>query len=814
MRFSVKNCTKKTIIFIGINFERKILPNQSNLIMKRCNAVLICFLMLFGALCYAQQGRNEEIVKAVNDYFMLERENIHAHFDKKVFMTNENIWFKGYVFHRKKNVPFFTTINVYASLIDDQGKILDTKLLYGNLGSFTGNFRLGDNFKSGKYYVQFYTNWMNNFSEDESSVYEIAVVNPGKGSGTALAPPDPSSINIDFSPEGGTFVSGVANNIGLQVSDCNHNPLSVTTAEIVDKSGIVIRKVQLNKLGYGRLEMPAGNTEGYKAIVDVNGRKHEKLLPTQELRGIALDVNSFSNADNTVVKIRSNKTTTDYYAGKSLHLIIHQDNKVSVMEFLLSPKNSEQIIAVPNTDIADGLNTLRIVDGNLLQVAERIFFKYPKAGLTSELTSTEKTSEKLGYKGKVSCPNMNISISVLPENSISFDETNDIYGSFLLLPYLDNSKKASGRHYFTTISRGRLYELDLFLLSQKSKYKWFNILQNPPKHNYSFDMGVTLRGSVPGSVDTKSSRIRLYSLTSGIDEMVEVNDKREFVFDHLIIPDSSYVNFTLLRRGQEPKELTLAPQVLNGTKKFNKPYVPQQYKYAAIDDSFNAPNIYQEVTELEGVTITGSGLKYANSYGNGNLRGYKPDEHMANVHQTLVNYLKTYSPFWVNDLNGELRIETRTINSVKGGQTTPAIFLDNVQLMSNTVLTNIQMSEVDEIYMSSTAIVPSVRNFMGMIKIYLKQGVNPRRKGSGTPEIIVKNSFEKITPFENVTYNIVDDKGFTNFGVIDWKPNIMTDENGEFSFSIPRMSAKPMRVLIEGFSADGKLISEIKTINN
>jgi len=41
----------------------------------------------------------------------------------------------------------------------------------------------------------------------------------------------------------------------------------------------------------------------------------------------------------------------------------------------------------------------------------------------------------------------------------------------------------------------------------------------------------------------------------------------------------------------------------------------------------------------------------------------------------------------------------------------------------------------------------------------------------------------------------------------------MTDENGEFNLALPKMSSKPLKVLIEGFSADGKLISEIKTIN-
>lgn len=775
----------------------------------------ICTLLIMSQKAYTQQGRNEEILKAVTDYFFLERENIHVHFDKNVFMTNESIWFKGYVFHRKKNVPFFTTVNVYASLIDSDGKILETKLIYGNIGSFSGSFKLGNKFKSGKYYVQVYTNWMNNFTEDESAVYEVAIVNPQTGAGNALAKADPSKINIEFTPEGGTLLSGTANSIGIHVSDCNHNAIpAVSSIDIADASGKMIKKIQLNKLGYGRFDLPA-DIQDYKGVVIIDDKKHEQPLPASQIRGIALEVNNYAIADKTIIKIRTNKSTAESFGARPVYILVHQDEKATVLELTLNNKNLEQTIAMPNTDIVDGMNTIRILDSDLRQLAERMFYKYPKTGLTAQIAKSSQTTSQLLYKGKVNYPNMNLSISVLPENTISFDDTNDIYGSFLLLPYLDNKKKASGRHYFTTLTKTKLYELDLFLMNQKSKYLWNNILQHPPKNIYTFDMGLTLKGTIPGAVDTKSARVRLYSFTLGIDEITDVNDKKEFQFDNLVIPDSSYVNFTLLKRGVEPKELTLAPQVLNVNKKFNKPYQPQPRCYAppAGNETMANPNIFTESTELSEVTIEGTRLKYANSFGNGNLHPYKISEQTANMYQNLMNFIKTYGGFRVEDTDGILRIYSRSVTTINGGYAGPIIYIDNVQLRDFSLLTIIQMSEVEELYMSSTAIVPSIQNYQGVIKIYLKKGVKPGGKNN-TPQIMVKNSFEKMSPFENVTYNTVDDKGFENFGIIDWESNIMTDENGEFNLSIPKMSSKPLKVLIEGFSADGKLISEIKTLNN
>jgi hypothetical protein len=783
-------------------------------------------LAIFGLLSvnqkiHAQQGRSQEIMKSVTDYFSLERENMHVQLDKSVFMTNESVWFKGYVFHRKKNIPFFNTINIYASLIDSEGKILETKLIYGNIGSFSGSFTLGNKFKSGKYYLQFYTNWMNNFIEDESAVYEISVVNPATGSGTALAKADPSKITIDLNPEGGTLLNGTVNNIGVHVADCNNNPLPVSVIDIADASGKVIKKVQVNKLGFGKFDLPADAPQGYKAIVTIDDVKHEKSLPAYELKGIAIEVNNYASslADKTMIKVRTNKVTYDSFNGQPLYMLIHQDEKAVVMELNLNNANFEQILVIPNTDFAGGLNTIRVLDSNLKQLTERMFFNYPKSGLNIDVTKNGQTADKLKFAGKVNYPNMDLSLTVLPETTISFDDTNDIYGSFLLLPYIQNQHKASGRHYFTTLSKNKLYELDLYLMNQKSKYQWINIRENPPKSSYLFDMGLTIKGTVPASIDSKSSTVRLFSLTSRIDENTVVNSNREFEFKNLIIEDSSYVSFTLLKKGIKPKELTLAPQVLNSSTKYNKPYKPEPrfYMPQSGPNEFNSPNIFNEdgSTELSEVTIEGKALKYANSFGNGDLHGYKISDGNANSYQTLMQFIKTYGGFYVNEnaSNGQVEIYTRTRNSINAAQAGPIIYLDNVQLLDYSMLSLIQTGDVDEIYMNSTTIVPSIRNYQGMIKIYLKKGARPGYEKNNTPTIIVRPAFEKPKPFENVTYNSVDDKGFENFGIIDWQPSIRTSENGEFSITIPKMSSKPLKVLIEGFSADGKLISEIKTID-
>lgn len=777
---------------------------------------------LFITTSLQAQTKSDQIMKTVTDYFSMERENIHVQFDKSVFMNSESIWFKGYVFHRKKNIPFFNTINIFGSIMDDQGKVLETKLIYGNIGSFNGEFKLGDKFKSGKYYIQFYTNWMNNFIEDESAVYEIAVINQSEGPGTALAKPDLSKINIDLTPEGGIYLAAFPAAIGIHVADLNNNPLAVSSVDIVDAQGKLVKKVPVNKLGFGKLDLPANAPKGYKAVVYLDDVKHEKPLPAPSISGIAIEVNSYAAADKTLIKVHTTKSTLDAFGGNPVYMLVHQDDKALIMELNLNNTSYEQSLVIPNTDLAPGMNTVRILDSNMTQLNERLFFNYPKNGLSIDLAKSGESTDALYIRGKVNYPNMNLSATILPENTISFDDTNDIYGSFYLLPYVENQHKPSGRHYFTTLSKGKMFELDLYLLSQISKYKWINVKQNPPKSSFTFDMGLTLKGVVPSSVESKFSKIRMYSLTSAIDETTEVNDNKEFYFKNLILDDSSYVNFTLLRKGEKPKELTLAPQILNNNTKYNKTYKPEPHFYArkadagvVVDDVKN-PNFYRDAIELDEVQIEAKTLKYANSPGNSDLHGYKITRDKANSYQSLLQFIKTYGGFVVNDRvneSGTITIESRTPISINAGPARPVIMVDGVQLRDINMLTVILMDDVDEIYMSSTKIIPNINAYIGMISIYLKKGVIPGKKASRTPNIVVKNAFEKPSHFKNVTYNTVDDEGFYNFGIIDWQPSIRTLSDGVFSLSVPKLSAKPLKVLIEGFSADGKLISEIKTIN-
>lgn len=779
--------------------------------------ILIPFFALSTMLSYSQNSNEdkEKIVKIINSYFELDRENIHLQFDKKIFLTDEKIWFKGYVFNRKTKTPFFTTTNVYATLYDGKGTKLAEKLLYGNNGSFSGNFELDDTFSSGKYYVQVYTNWMNNFIENEAATFEIDVIdksNPSLKKNT----PDYSKINIEFFPEGGKIIESIKNNIGIKISDCNGKPFPITEGEILNSEGKLIQKFTINRFGYGKFQLPPDN-KLYKASFTVNNQKVEEIIPAGESYGLAIETNNYILKDKTITKIRTNEKSLGKLAEKPLYFIVQQDDKSSIFDINFSNKQLEQTLIFSNENLYEGLNTIRIVDADMNQLAERFIFTYPKESLNLTLEVPKKANDSVSISGKINFPYNNVSISILPENTISINKETDIFGSLFINPYL-NEAVIETAYYFNESLKTRFYEMDLLLLNQKTgKYKWTDIVAGPPKKNTEFEIGLTVKGTINQTLNAKNRpKIQLFSAKGGVNEFSEINQKNEFFFDNLVLGDSTWVNFTL-KDADKYVPIKLYPQVLNSKGRFLKPFVPKQKSCQPIMEQIQneIPNFSKEVVYLDNVEVTGNvkkKLKYKNAAGNMNLRSFKISDTENNTYIDVLQFIQQ-NGFEVVNSGGQVGVYSKRTSSIQGGKSSPAVYIDNVQLMGFDRLVNMRMDEIDEIYLSPNAFIPSVRNNSGIIKIYLKTGPSsPAYKKTSYP-FVIQQGFAEIDDYKNPSYVSTSDKGFQNFGTLGWFPTIMSQEDGSFQIQIPKMNQRKVKLLIEGFSVDGKLISEIRTVD-
>ncbi len=778
--------------------------------MKKSLITFFLLLFLISAKSTAQQDKKEIIDKALTAYFALDRENIHVHLDKNIFLAGEETWFQGYVLQRKLKLPNQTT-NVYCALLDNNGTVLNTKLLHCNFGDFSGNIKLDKTLPSGRYFLQFYTNWMNNFIEDESSVHEISILNQ---SDKGLQKINSATTKIEFFPEGGNLIRNTKNSVVVKISGCGNTTLAVKNIEIKNAKGELLKNVPVNKLGYGRFELVPGEA-GLKAIVKIDDQVHEQALPTALVEGVALEVNNYSLDGKVIVKARVNDFSKAKYNGKLLYLLIHQDHKAIIYNLDFSA-SSELTLMLPDTDIFSGTNTIRIIDENLNQIAEKMIFQHPGILDITSINASIKSSEII-LSGKMNNNMVIMSASVLPENTKTLSSGDNLYSSLLLSPYIKNSKQHAGRYYFESTSKARQYELDMYLTSQTTKYRWADIMNTPPTEKFKFDRGLTVKAKLPQkNIKNKNLVLRLTAPRSFFQKTLKPDENGEVIFEDLILQDSTRIAITVLEKREERNDIKPTIQVFNGIRTYNKMYKPEIVNCNYIpDENLNGqdlPSFSGDVIELEDINLEKTNvLKYQKAPGNFQLRGYKVGSQEIASFYYLLDFIRQQG-FDVEVNGTDVSIFSRFRNSINGARPEPMVYMDSFLVMSYSQLFNVPMEDVEEIYLNPSILVPSITNKFGIIKIYMKQKIG-LKKDSPEPGYLIKNGFAANKRFTNDQYAETQGKGFENFGIIDWESKIYTNQNGEFSFKIPYTAQRTIKVLIEGFSADGKLISQIKTIN-
>lgn len=356
-------------------------------------------------------------------------------------------------------------------------------------------------------------------------------------------------------------------------------------------------------------------------------------MPAQST-GVIIEANTYTLTNKTFLRIGTNNASIASYLDKPLYIVVHKDEKIAIFELNFNDKNLEQTITLDNAMLFEGLNTIRIIDSNLNQLAERLIYIYPQTELNStELNKLVDKNGQIEISGMINSPNANLSITVLPSESISLKENNDMLGNLLVSPYLLNQEKISLRAYLNSITRSSKYEMDLYLLNQQSKYKWESIRSNPPKDTYSFDTGLELKGTINQPIKSPEKyKIQLQSLENMLDETVAINKKNEFVVKNLILRDSAKINFKLIGPEGKSMSLKLYPQVFNNIRKFNMPFIPKVTECPPVVVSNiklpEFPIVTANSIMLKDIEIESTRLKYRTKSGNVSLHGYKITEDM------------------------------------------------------------------------------------------------------------------------------------------------------------------------------------------
>lgn len=778
--------------------------------------LFLLLLIAFSSKTFSQnQDIKKHIAEKLNSYFSLERENIHLHLNKDIYLSGENIWFKGYTYNRKELLPFYNTMNVFVALYNQTGTKISQQLAYSNTGSFEGAFKNLEELPSGNYYLQVYTNWMNNFQENESSIYPIKIINSEKPDFFDTTLSNLATAKIEIHPEGGTLVYGITNIVGVKISDKFNNAIGNVVVELRDHANTLISEIPINKEGFGKFIVTPKN-DSYSLFLKANNKVIEQKLPNPAVKGLSLEVNSYALPNKASVKIKTNEITYGDLKSKKLFLVVHQDERALVFDVALDAKSWEQTILFSTENMSLGVNTIRVVDENMNQLADRTIIKLP---VSSQKITLSKIVDENGFmkiNGQSTVNDANLSISILPFNSKAADESNTIHADFLCNSYLIEPVN-NFESYTKDAAIATKYELDLALLNQsKSKYSWNEIISNPPVAKYEFDMGLTVKGTLlnPALKDFESYNVRLRSYHHQIVVQSPIDVGKTFEFKHLLLNDSTIVDFGLFKNvDATPLKMSHNARIINGNRDYKFAFTG--YTKEDLDQPANSlneelPNFFAGMVNLKTVEVEAKKIVLTrdSQIENRNLRGFKVPPSMT---IGVLTYIQT-NGFNVRDDGVTVSITARSTTSINGSPGIPMIFLDNVQLRDFSFLQNFPMEDLDEIYVNPHTIIPSIRNYQGIIRMYRK-APNYSTTKTNLKNIVMYNGFAKAPKFENANYTVTTTQGFTEFGVINWVPFILTDEKNAFQIDVPNYNQKKAKVIIEGFTFDGELISETQIID-
>ncbi|WP_281991610.1 hypothetical protein [Aquimarina aggregata] len=781
--------------------------------------LILIFGLLFCSYHITGQTDSSEISqKAIDEYFKSPRETLYTHVNKSTFLTGEEIWFKMYAYDRKNNLPSRFTTNFNVELFDTKGNQVFGGLFLGYRGSASGAIKIKKTWPSGSYYLRVSTNWMNNFLEEDYYKKEIKIVNQSLDNQVIE-----KSILYDFQllPEGGHLIADAENTIGFKLTNNSGLGVSFDNGFVLDDKENKVASFTSNRFGIGKFSFNPQSNQGYTAVVVLDDKKEIKIpFPEIKKKGISITVNNLYK-DNVIIVFNTNKTTLKEIKNKKHYLLIHQNGKSKKIAIDFSAKKTEKAIYIKRDQFYDGVNTITLFK-NKTPILERLLFNTAvKKESEIELTYQNARNDSLLFNIKMPYTNgvnYDLSVSVLPEETKSYNHKDNIRSAILLKPYVKGFIQ-NPKYYFTNLNRRKVYNLDLLLLTQGwSKYNWDTVFNKPPSIVHNFNNGLTLKGKLQNIKNKEIKQVYLYPTKNNTSRLIDLDSTNAFKVQNYYPNQGELINVSAVNA--KGKFIKTGIYVEAFQKRFQKPFSPPAFSTTIKKtDDVSIPSYFFGDTELLDEVLI-KGKKKQKEEESEFLIGKSREisETDANAYTTIADYLIRSLGIRLN-INPAGATENPNADNVQTpniltNRNIPEIYLDDVQLIDFSILLSTLTQDVEDVYYDKFGFGGS----SGEIRIYSKKSFFDGTASAGIDykisEHTFKNGFTPAKEFYNPIYASFQDPLFRDYGTVHWQPRVIFDDKGIGTLKIPDTFLKSIKFYIEGIGSDGTLVSKIQTIKN
>jgi hypothetical protein len=793
---------------------------------------LIFFLITSFSAFGQNKTKQDDLISSYKEYTQLPRETAYVHLNKTTCLKGEILGYAAYIFDKNSKKPSTTATNVYCTISDKNNKVIKSEMVLAKNGVASGSFQIDSLFTSGQYTFKAYTNWMRNFQEQNYFEQTVKIIDPGTED-TKTAKTISAKLDAQFLPEGGHFVANTKNSVGVIVKDSLGFGIPNITGKVMDSENNTLTDFETNRYGIGKFTYTPKENGNYKVVLKFKDTKQIFPLENPENKGIALTLNDLKN--RVVLSFHTNEATLKRIKKQDYTLAIHNGSVLKTINVNFG-KSLVVLKTINHEDLSPGINIFTLFDENNNPILERLFFKYDGINLlTAEKPKTIGTKDSLTIQIPIKNIDLatanNFSVSVLPNETKSYNPTNNIISGTFLQPYI-KSYVENAAYYFTNVTRKKKFELDNVLLTQGwSSYNWNTIFNNPPKPLYEYENGVSFRANANGK---PASEYMMYGTINNKMQLFDVDQgDTDFGAIGLYPMNAEKIRFSSVKKNNHIERpnlyLQFSPSKVPDIKSAENtaPLPEDNILYtnknnAVLQTSWGRAEKLAEVIVKTDKVLSREDKLTRNAFGH----AYVMDDLIRKSYLYLSDYIRTKG-FKVYEKMGQLTIinprpvsfgqDTKIKLDNKGHfamNTKPVlVYFNNIKLINTDMLYKYTMDDVDYIFIDKSGTSEGGAGAAGVIKIFTDPSIpQSKMKRNVSQEIGVPLTFAAPKKFYTPAYSSYNSRFYKNYGVIGWFPTLKVNDSGTLEFTIPKPLIDKLNIFLEGTTNDGSFISGEKTV--
>ncbi|WP_417857126.1 hypothetical protein [Xanthomarina gelatinilytica] len=810
--------------------------------MKTYLLSCLLFYAVFNAYCQETLSEKSNDILLENTYLTtIEKEKFFLHTNKTTYYTGEKIWFKAYIAEGSSNKPSMNTTNLFVNFYSPEKKLISSQLFYAEAGFAHGEIDLNPDLPAGTYYIDLDTNKNRNFksgsvvpiqllSINNNEVTEGPFYDPTVNSPQAIYEPN---YTMAFYPESQTVLTDEINTIAFTIQN-NQVPVKASGTIKDDATGETVTRFMSDAYGMGKFNLLYNSS--FSAEINIDGIVKKFPLPIASPLGFIIQKKLQStDANTTSISLKTNSATASNYNNQSLILVLHRNGFTkSIAPIEINKITTNYQINFLNENLFSGINTLTLFDTNNKPISEYSFWNEPE-NIELEVTKFTSTTDSLtlhfSMLNKLS--DANLSVSVLPEATISYSNQHNIITEFQLKPYLKETGFGLAEFYNKT--KGNKHSMDLLIQTAMNSNPVYGAVKTEKDLVFQPEHGVKIRGSVNSkNKDLSKYKVMLSSIENNILLVEPLKGEKQFEFDSLMLAHPTKYKLALLNHKGEIEKASfyiykdyntyrpdslLTKSIPDHTKTKYKTVheIEEIYTPILMDEEVLDEVLVKAKVESDREVLEDRITKKVRSIGFTKI--HIVDEKRF-IGANLVFYLRTLPRVHVAQDGRSVTIMSsrgpgagalmKDENNNYGKQLGYNIYIDEIPINDHSELLFMQMFDVAAV---------TVNAIGNTINIYTKtpklmkdiSGVttNPNIKVSET-----EFGFSLPTEtFKNAEIYYPNQSSEELYSSIDWIPNFYLNAKTPNYLTINTKKHQNIKLFINGMNANGQLVYKMVTIN-